>query len=170
MFEFEYYSRSSACSSVRKSKKYNRGISVCCLLPEHLTNVWAWSGMKDHLYRRQVFAFPIELPWRLVIGPELGRCLSQRAGSATITRRHCIFYTGCRRCRAMNVRFDGGLLKVGVYWSMVAESRHIYDRRIMACFLVFLLFVLVFLPVHYWTRSMSFATNTSCDSCRDHGF
>ena len=64
------------------------------------------------------------MPWRVGIGPELGRCLSQRAGSGTIPTRYGIFIPAAEDAGPRNVRFDGGLLKVGVYWSLVAESRH----------------------------------------------
>ena len=63
------------------------------------------------------------MPWRVGIGPELGRCLSQRAGSGTIPTRYSIFIPAAEDAGPRNVTFDGGLLKVGVYWSLVAESR-----------------------------------------------
>ena len=68
------------------------------------------------------------MPWRVGIGPELGRCLSQRAGSGTIPTRNGIFIPAAEDAGPRNVTFDGGLLKVGVYWSSVAESRHMCSR------------------------------------------
>ena len=60
------------------------------------------------------------------IVPELGGCLSQRASSGTIPTRYGTFIPAVEAAGPRNVTFDGGLLKVGVYLSLVAESRHIY--------------------------------------------
>ena len=42
-------------------------------------------------------------------------CLSQRAGSGTILTCYGIFIPAAEAAGPRNVRFDGGLLKVGVY-------------------------------------------------------
>ena len=47
--------------------------------------------------------------------PELGRYLSQRAGSGTIPTRYGIFIPAAEIAGPSNVIFDGGLLTVGVY-------------------------------------------------------
>ena len=41
-------------------------------------------------------------------------CLSQRAGSASIPTRYNIFIPAAEAAGPINVRIDGGLLKVGV--------------------------------------------------------
>ena len=54
-------------------------------------------------------------PGRVGIGSELGRCLSKQVGSGTIPTRYGIIIPAAEDAGPGNVRFDGGLLKVGVY-------------------------------------------------------
>ena len=91
----------------RSTSGTSRAISVCGLLPEHPTNVWAWSGMIDHLYRSQVCTSLIKMPWRVGIGPEQGPCLSQRASSGTIPTHYDILISGCRSFRARKCQMWG---------------------------------------------------------------
>ena len=74
-----------------------------------------WSDMIDQLFRRQVFKSPIKMPWRVGIGPELGRCLSQRVGSGTIPQRYGILIPAAEDVGSRNLTCDGGLLNVGIY-------------------------------------------------------
>ena len=81
--------------------------------------------MIDHIYRRQISTGPIKLPWHVGSVPELGRCLSQWSGSGTIPTCYSIFIPAAEAAGPTKVTFDGGLLNVEVYGSLVAESRHI---------------------------------------------
>ena len=66
-----------------------------------------------------------KIPYKDAVVCRNRACLSQRAGSGTIPTRYGIFIPAAKDAGPRNVGFDGGLLKVGVYSSLVAESRHI---------------------------------------------
>ena len=68
--------------------------------------------MIDHPYRRQVFTSPIKKPCRFGIGPELGRCLSQRDGSGMILTGYGICIPAVDAAGPRNDTFDGGLLRL----------------------------------------------------------
>ena len=65
--------------------------------------------MIDQVNRRQVFTFPIKIPWSVGIGPGL------RVGSAKIQTPHSIFIPAEEDAGPRNATFDDGLRKVGIY-------------------------------------------------------
>ena len=71
--------------------------------------------MIDQLYKRQEFTSPIKLPLRVGIEPELGRCLSQWAGSGTIPTRYGIFIPAAEDTGPDSVTFESGLFRFTVY-------------------------------------------------------